>query len=393
MFILVKCVRFLPEPLRGHVHGMLMGSGERASSGRGAITAFLIRILSAAIAFGSQVILARWMGSFDFGLFTSAWIWITVIGTLLTFGFATSVIRLLPEYRELEKPELARGFLFSGRVLTVSAGVLAMLAGWALIAAGVVQGPLVLPLALVLAALPAYALTDFQDGVGRAQGWIDLALLPPYVFRPILLFVFIAIVALQGHVHSATSAALAAIAATWVTAAIQYFMQKSRMAQVLPEGPKAFAIPKWVSLSVPLLLLDGFSLLMLNLDILLLNLYVTPDQVGIYFAAIRTISLVSFVHFSVAAVAMPKFAALYATGRNEDIFPALREMQNWTFWPSLFGVAILLGLGYPLLRLFGPEFTVAYPIMFILALGLLVALSPDRPKVCLWSQVGNRRRR
>jgi O-antigen/teichoic acid export membrane protein len=187
-----------------------------------------------------------------------------------------------------------------------------------------------------------------------------------------LLLSFIVIALAGGHGPSAQSAAMAAVAATWVTAAIQYFLQKQRLAGVLPDGPRSFATRFWISQSLPLLLLDGFSLLMFNLDILLLNLFVEPGQIGIYFAAIRTISLVSFIHFSVGAVAMTRFANLHAAGRRDDIFPTLRQMQRWTYWPSLAGIALLLGLGYPLLWLFGPEFTAAYPVMFILALGLLV---------------------
>jgi O-antigen/teichoic acid export membrane protein len=367
-----KLIRFLPGPVQNTVNALFTGDGERARSGRHALAAFIIRVVSAGIAFASQVLLARWMGSFDFGLFTTAWVWITVLGTLVTLGFSTSVIRFLPEYREHDKPEEARGFLHVGRVVSVTTGAVAMAGGWLLLASGMVSGPLVVPLALVLAALPAYALTDFQDGIGRAKGWIDLALLPPYVFRPILLFAFIIVVLLEGYGSSASSAAMAAVAATWVTAAIQYFLQKRRMARELPDGPRRYMTGHWIRQSLPLLMLEGFALLMLNLDILLLNLFVTPDQVGIYFAALRTISLVSFIHFAVGAVAMTKFSTLHAAGRKADIYPTLRDMQRWTFWPSLGIIAALLALGYPLLWLFGPEFTAAYPVMFILAAGLLV---------------------
>jgi O-antigen/teichoic acid export membrane protein len=367
-----KLIAVLPGPAQRLAESLFMGSGERARSGRSALTAFLIRVVSAAIAFLSQVFLARWIGTFEFGLFTTAWVWITVIGSLATLGFATSVIRFLPEYRETQSEDLARGFLRMGRTVSVLSGATAMVLGWGAIAWGLVDSRLALPLALALAALPAYALTDFQDGLGRAQGWLDLALLPPYVLRPVFLLSFIAIVVLEGHAQTAATAALAATAATWGAAAIQYFLMKRKMAGNLPSGPRTYRLSLWIKLSLSMLLLDGFSLLMLNLDILMLQAYVTPDQVGIYFAAIRTISLVSFVHFAISAVAMTKFSELRAAGRHDEICPTLRDMQKWTFWPSFLGIAALLGLGYPLLWLFGPDFTKAYPVMFILAAGLLV---------------------
>ena len=38
------------------------------------VIAFPIRIVSAVIAFVSQVLLARWMGSFEYGIFVLVWV-------------------------------------------------------------------------------------------------------------------------------------------------------------------------------------------------------------------------------------------------------------------------------------------------------------------------------
>ena len=85
------------------------------------------------------------------------------------------------------------------------------------------------PLIVALLCLPAFALTDFQDGVGRAQGWIDLALIPPYVIRPLLLLVFAGgAFLLAGHA-SAWIAAAALVAATVIAAAVQFVLQARRM--------------------------------------------------------------------------------------------------------------------------------------------------------------------
>jgi len=50
----------------------------------------------------------------------------------------------------------------------------------------------------------------------------------------------------------------------------------------------------------------------------------------------------------------------------------LRQMQRWCVLPSLGGAVVLLVLGKPLLWLFGPSFTAAYPAMFILAIGYVI---------------------
>ena len=117
----------------------------------------------------------------------------TVLGTLCTLGFAVSVARCLPEYASRGEIARIRGFLAMGGAVTFGAGVLAMIAGTAILYFGpelVGQG-YALPLAVAFICLPAFAVTDFQDGVGRSQGWMDLALVPPYVLRPLLLLGFV----------------------------------------------------------------------------------------------------------------------------------------------------------------------------------------------------------
>ncbi|HHI81629.1 MAG TPA: lipopolysaccharide biosynthesis protein, partial [Rhizobiales bacterium] len=202
-------------------------------------------------------------------------------------------------------------------------------------------------------------------------GWIDLALVPPYILRPILLFVYIGVAVLSGWARDAETAAWAAVLATWVTAFVQYILQKKRMATAVPPGERRYKFCFWLKVSLPVIAIESFALMMTNMDIILLKVYVTPDQIAIYFAAARTISLIAFVHFAVVAASTPKFSTLYATGQGGNLAAFFRQTRNWTFWPSLAGSIGLLVAGKPLLWMFGPEFTAAYPAMFILVIGFL----------------------
>jgi O-antigen/teichoic acid export membrane protein len=366
--------KLLPEPLGRIAETLLKGEDDRARSGRGALSAFLIRIASAGLAFLSQIVLARWLGAFEFGLFSFAWIWVTVLGTLCTLGFAVSVIRCLPEYRSLGEMARLRGFIAMGHAAAVGAGFLVMLGGIGLLFLGpdIVERTYVIALGIALISLPAYAVTDFQDGVGRSQGWMDLALIPPYVIRPLLLLALVLAVGAMGASHDAASAILCAVIATWIVAGLQYYLQRRRLKPVIGTESRDYLPRYWLGLSLSLLLLEALSLLLLNLDLIHLNFFVEPDQLGIYFAATRTISLIAFIHFAITAVAMPKFADLHAAGKTSEIGPMLSEMQRWCVLPSLAGAAVLLLLGKPLLWLFGPEFTDAYPVMFMLAIGYVI---------------------
>jgi O-antigen/teichoic acid export membrane protein len=341
---------------------------------RGAIVAFSIRVTSAALAFLSQILLARWLGAHEFGVFTYIWVWVNIVATLASLGFATTVIRFVAEYAQAGRDDLTRGFFFTGRcVAALGASVCAVLGAVALVLFGDQIEPYYqLPAALALLCLPAFAMTDFQDGIGRAKGWIDLALGPPYIVRPLLLLGLLGCGVLIGAAADARTAVIAAVIATWLTALVQFLLQRQRMPANLREGPREYMVGHWLKVSLPVIAMISFGLLMMQLDVLLLNLFVTPDQIAIYFAAAKTITLINFVHFSIQAPAMSKFAALIAAGEQHKLRALLVTCRKWMFGLSLVGALIVLTLGKPILWLFGESFVSGYPVMVALAVGLLI---------------------
>src|SRR5882757_5614798 len=118
--------------LRSMLRSMLNGGSSEASvTRRLAGTIFAIRVISAALAYLSQILLARWMGGADYGIYVYVWTWVLLLGSMMDFGISTSAQKIIPEYRAASKTALLRGFLSGSRWLTfiVSALVSLLLAG------------------------------------------------------------------------------------------------------------------------------------------------------------------------------------------------------------------------------------------------------------------------
>src|SRR5882757_6311189 len=81
---------------------------------------FLVRVASAGLALVSQVLLARWMGSFEFGIYIYAWTWVLMIGALSDLGLSSAARRFIPEYIEFKAIDRLRGFLSGSRWLSVA---------------------------------------------------------------------------------------------------------------------------------------------------------------------------------------------------------------------------------------------------------------------------------
>jgi O-antigen/teichoic acid export membrane protein len=342
-------------------------------SHRAAGIALLIRVAGAAIAFLSQPLLARWMGSSEYGIYAYVWILVLLFGSLIDFGFAANAQRFIPEYSKSKAFDLLRGFLAGSRLLVVVLStLLAILAATVVsFAEPLLSAVLILPLYLACLTLPLYGLIMVQDGVARSYDWMTIALLPLYIIRPL------AIIALMGAGHvvglpaDAKSAMIASVIATWATALLQFVLLNRRLAATTPDGGRQYEWKRWLTTSLPIFMVGSFFFLLTYIDILVLQQYRPADQVAIYFAATKVLSLIAFVYFSISAAVAHKFAEYHADGNSQRLAALVASCVRWTFWPSLAAAAAILAMGRPILWLFGPEFVQGYPLLFILCLGLL----------------------
>jgi O-antigen/teichoic acid export membrane protein len=250
----------------------------------------------------------------------------------------------------------------------------------------------VLPLAIACLALPACALLQVQGGIARAHSWMNLAQLPAYVFRQLLIIGGIGGIFLLAASASAIDATLISVAAVWVVALAQLLVLNRRLRRDVRAGARAAPVRAWLTASAPMLVLDGFYLLLTASSIMLLHLFQTPREVAVYYAAEKTLALVVFVHFAVAQSTAHTFSGHHVAGDRTRLAAALDHAVKLTFWPSLAATIAVLGAGIPLLWLFGPGFTDGYPLMFILAVGMLArsAVGPlssfltmtGQPRIC-----------
>jgi O-antigen/teichoic acid export membrane protein len=380
MAVIETAEKMLPAGLRpagGRILRMLAAvlteRGEKAAALRMAMTAFSIRIFSAALAFLSQIVLARLMGEYEYGIFVFVWVLIVLFGDLSCLGFHTAIIRFLPQYKASGAFEEIRG-------LTGTARIFALLSGTAVLAIGMIclhvfadriESYYLAPIFLGLLAMPMIALGDILEGTSRANHWPVMALGPVYIIRPVLIIVFMLIAIAFGADHSAVTAMQAALAATYATAIGQYIATLFRLRRHFQEGPRKVDFLAWLSVAFPIFLVEGVGFLLTNSDVVVVGIFLKPHDVAIYFAAAKTMALVHFINFSVKAASGPRFSAIIAGGTPQELAAAAIDAAKWTFWPALAVGLAVLATGHLLLSLFGGAFTAGYILMAILLAGVL----------------------
>jgi O-antigen/teichoic acid export membrane protein len=353
------------------------GTDDRSVSQRIALIAFATRIVSAAIAYFSQVIMARWMAEYQYGVFVVVWVGSVIMGGIACLGVQIAVLRFVPEYRSRGELDLLRGVIVGSRLQGLATSTAFAILGLAglYVFGDHISGTYLVPLYLATVTLPMLALGEVQEGLARSFNWANLALWPTYIVRPLMILIFMGGALWFGAPTNAVTAMAAVVVATYVTALGQFFRLGREMRRAVPPGPRRYLPVLWIMVALPIFVVEGFFNLLTNVDILIVGRLMQPEQVAIYFAAVKTMALVHFVYFSVRAGSAQRFSQYYAAGDDARLSAFVRDTLHWTFWPSLAMVAILIVVGHWLLALFGPSFVEGYPVLVILSVGLLLRAS------------------
>jgi O-antigen/teichoic acid export membrane protein len=350
------------------------GSSEVSLTRRLAGTIFIIRVVSAALAYLSQILLARWIGGSDYGVYVYVWTWVLLLGSMMDFGISASAQKIIPEYRTRGEHALLRGFLSGSRWMTfiVSSIVSALLAVAVKWLSPWIDTSTILPLYIGCVTLPAFVVANTQDGIARSHDWMRLGLMPQFIVRQSLIIGVTAGAFALGFNLGATAAMVASAAAVWIAMIGQMVVLNRRLGHHVEPGPKDYDIGGWLSISLPVLMVEGFYLLLSYTDVLVLQQFRSSQEVGVYFAVVKTLALVSFIHYAMSATTAHRFAEYHALGDKARLSAYVAHAIKWTFWPSLAATIVLLAIGKPLLWLFGPQFVIGYDIMFVAAIGLVV---------------------
>jgi O-antigen/teichoic acid export membrane protein len=324
----------------------------------------VISLAGAALRYGTQVMLARWMNSAEYGIYAYAWAWNGQLVPLVLIGLNATVLRFVPDYIAGGDGERLGGILSGGARMIAAWGTLLGCAGAGLAAA--VAAPRVAhAMELAMLCLPLSALVLFYSEALRALYLARWAFSSP-LLRPLGILIGAFWVARVGHLDavSCTACALAATAAAMATGCIVTWHS-------LPVGLRAsrrvFDTRRWLRVGVPIGLTTYFSAVVGEIGIVWVGYLCGPREAGLYSAACKTASLTSLATVPANALATPIFALLSAQKKREEMQDVATRQAHILFWPSLLlGIGLMVA-GPFVLGLFGREFRAA-----ALALALLV---------------------
>lgn len=346
--------------------------GLRRHLSRAASATVIIRFANLGISLGVGVLLARLMGAEGFGVYAFAMALVGMLGIPATLGLPTLIVRESAIYWHESQYALLRGLLRRADQLILATSFLLAPALWwlGIYSLGEEGGRVML---LGAALLPLTALIAARGSALRGLNRIVASQLPEQILRPgALLLGVTAVFLLAGELSPADAMGVQLLVSSLALAVSVIWLRRA-LPGVVWRAPPVYATGRWARSAVPFLFLGGVALINNQLDLIMLGLLRSAEEVGIYRACVAAAQLVIFVLQVFNFVISPALAQLYRTGDNRR----LQSLVTATARAALLGslpVALVLGVfGGPVLgAVFGAEFSAGAAALAILCVGQLI---------------------
>ncbi len=334
----------------------------------------VVRVAGAGLGFALNVALARALGAGGLGIYHLALTFALIASVVGRVGMDAAMLKFAAtRYAAMDGRRLAAvhrlGMGTAMLCCSIVAAITFFTADW--LALAVYSDPAIAqPLRLMALALLPFALLSLYGELLKAGQHQALSSLVQGAALPmvslLLLFAF------AQHIKDASAAATIYLAANIVVCLTSYILWRRTLPPTDGASTEPMRFRELLWTAMPMYGAAVADVVMTFADVLILGMFATAADVGIYTAAARTALLTRFVLLANSSVAAPRFAALHAANDKAGV-ARLAVRSTWLTTVSSLPV-LLLFIVFPqhILSLFGPHFEAGALALIILSIGQFV---------------------
>jgi O-antigen/teichoic acid export membrane protein len=343
----------------------------------GSTVVFIGKLLNAATQYLIILLLGRFLGPAEVGLFFLGKAVLRFCNIGGTFGLSGSLLKFIPEYIVKEKfynvhmlIKFAIIFaasisIFLALVLNTTAGVLSVyLFGDENLVQVIRLFAICLPLYTVLTIVLA-CIRSFRDMLSFSV--LENIILPGgHVVIALILFIYS---------RDVQSVILAFMLSILLSILIGLILLKRNLPDKERKNIDKISRKKILSYSMPFMGSGIIGFFLLWTDTIMIGVFMNAENVGIYNGAVRIALLSNIVLASVNSIFAPVISRLYTKGSMADIELAYKTTVKWIIHLSLPCFLIIFIFSDEIMGLYGPQFIHGSTALIILSLGQLVSIS------------------
>ena len=369
----------------------LSGSALRRRLLSGSTWALGGRIGAAAIGIVTNGLLARMLSLQDFGTYLLVFSIISVGAVLGSLGLPKTVLRFVAESMTLDQPGRARRAIYTALGLGAAGALITCLAYYFFI--GDLVGRYLFDSPAIVAVIGLttgwMAISALQEIIAETfRGFHDIRMATLFgglatggksaglIMRVVLLGCLVLLWSTSGHTDLRT-VMLVSLGSGAASALLSVLFLRKRVSTLGTQGADhSVSAKETLRDAFPILLISLTSFVLLSAaDLWILGAFGTKDQVALYGAASRLVTLIAMPLLITNLVLPPIIAEMYAQGRTGQLERTLRSFSTLSGFPSLLFLILFMVLGGPILGLvYGNDFSSAAIILVLLSAGKLAAV-------------------
>ncbi len=333
-------------------------------------------IFTTAAAYLFKIYLARVLGAEALGIYALGMTIVGLLGIFNALGLPYSAVRFVAAYSATGKLDLLRGFLGRSVLLlllcnVVLGGGLLLVGPW--VAVRFYHAPALNRYMGLFALIMMFgALTGFLGQV--LAGYKDIArrtVITNFIGSPLTMLFTLGLVGaglgLWGYIFAQVGSAFVVL----VLLVTAVWKLTPRPARAL-SGSLAPMENEVLSFSTAVFGISFLEYLLSQADKILIGFYLNPREVGIYAVAAAMVTFVPIILQSVNQIFSPTIADLYARGQIELLGRIYQTLTKWILGLTLPLAAGIIIFAPALMRIFGHDFEMGWPILIIGTLGQLI---------------------
>lgn len=323
-----------------------------------------------------RIIVARYLGAEDYGLFSLAFSIFMTTMLLSKIGIPLGITRFVSKYIGKKDDSKVRGTIFSAFELTLPLSILAGLSLFILSPSiSLILGePRLTPILQIFAlAIPFRTFLKDVIEVFKAFKRMDYFSGIENIFQPLVLVLLTIALIYSGY--GVIGVAVAYTLSVLFAGVLGFYLLQSRIFPIFGDYPTDKNHEELLKYSLPLLVVGIGQTISAHIDNFMLGWFpnTVASDIGIYNSALPTAYLISSLSTIFAIILFPLISTHLAKGEDNIASKLISVAVRWTLITSLPLTLVLILFSSTILNtFFGSVYTEGATVLSIIALGILV---------------------
>ncbi len=309
-------------------------------------------------------------GKAQLGFYALGIVVLQVANILSQFGLDNGVVRYVAHYRSEGDTARVRGTIL--QAIGVTFGLSVVFSGGLFFGAGVLADRvfdkpfLETMFRLFALALPFFTLMSITLWATQGFQTVKYATLVRDILRPLVNLILVFFFYLLGE--QILGAVVAYIASMGLGSGLALYYLVKVFPEILDrETVAVYESRALFSVSGPMIIANFTQYINLWTALIVLGVFASAGEVGIYDVAARTATLSALVLISFGGIFSPMISSLHQRGLTADLGFLYKDVSRWTFTGALVFFLVTALLAKDIMAFFGEDFVVGWPVIVIVA--------------------------